>query len=418
MLKRFLLILVVATLLQGGTAMGSKPKKLPAIYNGSMMPYDFSKCDEQTAWPDSLMPVYVGYVARHGARYLSSPRKIERIKKALEKGESKNKLTAKGKSLLKAIREVVAATDGKWGLLSATGIEEEVRLGSEMALMLPELFHTGRMNSISTEIPRVIMTMDQFLHALEIPHQQLELHTSSGLQNARLLSCFAADSAYAEYRSKGEWNAAYDEYVKRHVSDAPARRLFVAGYLDNRKELRKLVMSMYGLFQANDATGNLIDTYQFMNDEEYEQCWLAMNVHHYLQNSITPWSNLAAKATLPLLEQIVADADTALEDGEVVADGYFGHAETLLPLFSLMGLPGCYTMTENLEDLIDNWQVQEITPLGANLAVILLRGESGKMYVSLRLNGRNIAPYADGAEIVEWQQLKNYWSERVATLCR
>ena len=56
-----------------------KPDTLPAYLDGSMMPYDFSACDPVPQWPDSLRPVFVAYVARHGARYLSGPKKVDEL---------------------------------------------------------------------------------------------------------------------------------------------------------------------------------------------------------------------------------------------------------------------------------------------------------------------------------------------------
>ena len=61
-----------------------------------------------------------------------------------------------------------------------------------------------------------------------------------------------------------------------------------------------------------------------------------------------------------------------------------------------MRLPGCYVMTDDFETLADRWQVQEITPLGANLAMILLKSPSGGIYASVRLNGCNVSASRQG----------------------
>lgn len=384
-------------------------KELPVKYCGAMTPYDFSRCDSTVAWPDSLKPVYLGYVARHGARYLTGPKKIELISTALHDAEAKGKLTAAGRRLLSVVREVSRNTDGRWGLLSPVGIAEEQRLGKDMAAMLPGLFRKGELAGLSTYVPRVIMTMYQFMHALEIPNKNLALSTFSGRACDSLLRGFSFDKEYARYRDNGAWKPIYDKFVLRHVSDAPARRLFAAGYETDRGRLCHLTMSMYGLFQGNAASGLPLPTTEFMSQEEFRGCWLASNMIHYLRNNITPVSGLAAKATAPLLRRIVDDADAALQGGDVRANGYFGHAETLLPLLSLMRMPGCYVMTEDYVNLPDRWQVQEITPLGANIAIVLLKGKSGEAYVSVRLNGRNMEPMPGKGTVVRWRELRDYW---------
>lgn len=384
---------------------------LPAIYCGSMMPYDFSECDRDVAWGDSLKPIYLSYIARHGARFLSSPKKIEKISKALEKAEAEGALTTEGENFLAMMREISSHTDGRWGLLSDVGIAEEQKLGADMAVMFPDLFRKGKIESKSTYVPRVIMTMYQFLHSLEIPNTRLQLITTSGRQNDTLLRCFVADTAYANYRDKGAWKPVYEKFLSKHVSPAPARRLFRYGKIFDQQELRHLTMSMYGMLQANQAAGLPAATSEFMTADEFRGCWLASNLLHYLRNNINPVSDLAAQATSPLLEQIIDDIDAASGgDSEVKAHGYFGHAETLLPLLSLMRLPGCYAMTEDYANLHEEWQIQDITPLGANLAIVLLRGSSGEVYASVRLNGKNVAPLSGKGDIVKWKELKDFWN--------
>lgn len=420
-----LTMLLLAVLLMPFGADARKPKvrikyaELPAKFSGSMMPYDFTRCDSTVAWADSLRPVYLAYVARHGSRYLSGEKKIEMISKALEEAEKKDKLSDEGLKFLTLVREVTAYSSGRWGLLSEVGEKEAARLGADMAKMLPRLFKGGAMNSESTYVPRVIMTMYQFMHSLEIPNKRLEMSAKSGHQFDTLLRCFVADTAYARYREDGAWVPLYEEFLKRHVSDAPARRLFVDGYEENRQYLRHLTMSMYGMLQANVASGLRASTTEFMTVQEFEGCWMASNMHHYLRNNINPVSNLAAQATTPLLQKIISEADAALaqkgaaDDETVRGNGYFGHAETLLPLLSLMRMPGCYAMTTDFEKLPETWRIQEITPLAANLAIVLLKGKSGVIYASVRHNGRNVSPLPGKGEIVKWEDLKNYWERMI-----
>ena len=49
--------------------------------DGTMMPYDFADCDSVVPWDDSYTPVFINYVARHGARYLSSEKKVSTLLK-------------------------------------------------------------------------------------------------------------------------------------------------------------------------------------------------------------------------------------------------------------------------------------------------------------------------------------------------
>ena len=73
MKKLFSLLLTLAFAAIGFAA--PRYYELPAILDGSMSLYDFSAV-EPSALPDSLVPVYIDYVARHGARFLTSENKV------------------------------------------------------------------------------------------------------------------------------------------------------------------------------------------------------------------------------------------------------------------------------------------------------------------------------------------------------
>lgn len=96
----------------------------------------------------------------------------------------------------------------------------------------------------------------------------------------------------------------------------------------------------------------------------------------------------------------------------VALQGWFGHAETLLPLFSLMRLPGCFALPLNWDNLADEWRLQEITPLGANLAILILRSVTGRHYAAVRLNGRTVAPIQGAPSLLPGNNLPTSGASR------
>ena len=114
---------------------------LPAQFDGSMMPYDFT-ATQQSVWPDSLRPVHVSYIARHGARYMTGPAKFTALEKTLKDAKSAGDITEDGLAFLAMIDTIRSVSDGKWGQLSPVGIGEEERLGKEMSEMFTGL-HDG-----------------------------------------------------------------------------------------------------------------------------------------------------------------------------------------------------------------------------------------------------------------------------------
>ncbi len=325
------------------SAAGRRP--LPAAFDGSMMPYDFAATDSMPVVPDSLRPVYIGYVARHGARYMTSPDKLRNLSKMLYDTALKSRLTPEGERFHLLIKKMEETGVGKWGMLSDVGVDEERRLGADMARIFPDLFRKGEVNAVSSYVPRVVMTMYQFLFSLESKKTGINMSTLSGKELNPLLRCFHTDSIYDAYRAHGDWEPVYEEYFRQFVSPEPARRLLGAIHENDREKLRKITMQIYDVLSSCRAAGIEPPTDEFMTEAEYRGCWLADNLEHYLRNSVSPLSTSCAKATAPLIRRIISDADTALTAPEGkgrIFNGYFGHAETLLPLLSTMGVEGCF----------------------------------------------------------------------------
>lgn len=385
---------------------------LPQELDGSMMTFDYSKCSMAPLVPDTLQPVYATYVARHGARYLSSIQKMKPIIDALEDGRQNRTLTQEGRDFLAYIEMIRQHNEGHWGDLSEIGRQEEEFLSNRLLeLFQPLGLNASKVKTISSYVPRCVMTMYFFNGGLVHHNDGLQVGTEEGHQYDSLVCCFMADSQFAAFRKNGDWKAVYDEFVDRTVPAEPARRLFTTTNLSNHK-LRKLSLDIYEVLKANRASGLEPPTTRWMSLEEYTACWRASNLQHYLRNTISPISTLAVNATVPLLKQIINDIDEAVssDNPERVLNGYFGHAETLLPLLSLMKIPGCFDLPLKYEDLENNWKIQEITPLGANLLIVISKGPSGRHYASIQLNGQPVQAITGETGPIEWRELKDYWN--------
>lgn len=420
-----LFLIFISLLISLPVLSGRKPTTLPANLAGSMMPYDFSYTESKPIWPDSLTPVYVAHVARHGARYISSAKKLEKLKESISKATAAGTLTKEGRRFSALLKSVEDATGSQWGRLSEVGCKEEVGLAEDLYALLPGLMKKARVNAISTYVPRVVMTMYQFNHELTALSSDVNITASEGKQYSYLLRCFTADSLYSSYRDNGDWQSVSEKLMDSIVSPEPARRILgmIPGFDDHK--YKKLTLEMYDVIQSLTAFGMPAPTDEFMSEGDYRACWEVDNLEHYLRNTDTPLSSLAGKASSPLLARIIADADASL-NGSLVdltikqadmnqaeaserydANFYFGHAETLMPLLSLMRVPGCYDDSGDFPTLSSRWKDYEIVPLGANLDIIFLQSLTQHTYVALRHNGRFVAPMS-GFMIVPWAEYKAY----------
>lgn len=310
------------------------------------------------------------------------------------------------------------------GALNATGIMEEKRLGREMASIAPSLLKEGRVIAVSSYVPRVVMTMYELCHQLACYSSGLEIHTSDGHLYDPLLRYFKTDKPYADYIDNGPWTFAYDNFYRENIPVAPAASL--SNEVLDESRLRKMTADMYGILQSLRAAGIDCDPSQWFTEKEYIKCWETDNLRHYYQRSASSFSDLPAKAAAPLLQGIVQRTDSCFESrkNDAIAEiggihatkdeqnpvkAYlcFGHAETVLPLFSLMRLPGCYEPLLNPAEVASVWKDWKISPLGANLLMVCLEDNAGKPYIALRLNGKWID--FNGKKLIEWHILRNEW---------
>ena len=85
----------------------------------------------------------------------------------------------------------------------------------------------------------------------------------------------------------------------------------------------------------------------------------------------------------------------------------FGHAETVIPLFALMRLPGCYVPDASAGEVAARWCDRDVSPLGANLMMVVLKARSGEDYAALRLNGKWIS--IGNKKLMPWPELRSLW---------
>lgn len=415
-MKRHLLLIVALTGLFITSYGAGRHTELPDTLDGSMTLYDFNAVDPPLI-PDSLTPVHIDYVARHGARFLTSEGKVESCEKLLKKASERGKLTRKGIDFLRLLSAVRSHTDGRWGLLSPIGIEEEWRLGREMAAMYPQVFRQpgASVKSVASYVPRVVETMDRFTTAIADTYEGIDTHASSGRSYDRLARFFVTDTLYNSWRHTGEWTEVYDRYMAAHVPTAPALRLVGDDSGLSDKELRKLTYDMYMVLQGMRAASLPAPDTRWMDEAEYRACWEATNLEKYFQYSISPLSDIPARGASPLLWHMLGNS-VALASGTLPGGltGVFGHAETLLPLFTLMGIEGAYRPDADYANLPAQWSDARLTPLGANLAIIYFRSSTGRLYAAMRLNGRNISPVGHSDRlIVALSTLQSYWLSRL-----
>lgn len=377
---------------------------------GSAMPYPVPA--ESVTLPDSLTAVFINHVGRHGARFPSSPKNVTALIRELAKADSAKALTPAGEELLTMAKFVSETSRNRWGALDSLGMAEQRGIASRMFRNYGMLFNDTRVNAISSYSPRCVMSMYEFTHQLDRLNNHIEITTSSGRQNSPLMRPFDLDPDFIEWVKSGDWKAAYEMQFETMMPMAPARKLFKGEYAKEmtNDDARKVSYHAFKLLQGLSAMGLPSKMERYFTREEANQAWSCTNLSHYLERTASTLSTLPAEIAAPLLTDLLTTAEAAVERKQQYAVMLrFGHAETLMPLLSLMHLDGCYYLTNYFDTVALHWKDFHVVPMASNLQMILVKSKSGKMFVRFDLNERPI-PLLPGSDIIytPWQQAREY----------
>lgn len=381
----------------------------PDECRGSLAPYGDAR--GIVAAPDTLRPIYISLVGRHGSRYPASGTFARKVESWLSKADSSRSLSKAGAQLLAVVREVLTLSQGRWGALDSLGFAEHRAIASRLQERCPALFADGRsVVMLSSYSPRATLSMYTEAEVLQqsAPGLRIELREDS-VSNA-LMRFFETDTAFTSYLKHGDWKQLYNDFYKRTCPTSPARRWINRGVKLTDEQARELSLNAYYVVAGLDAMGLESHWERYFTAAELSTLWQCFNYRQYLQRSASVAGNQPIEAARPLLQEIITDADAVLRgDRDIAATLRFGHGETLMPLLSLMALRECYYLTYYDDTVADHWRDCYISPMAANLQLTFYRAPSGRVYVRGDLNETPV-PLMRGSDslYVPWDLLRTY----------
>ncbi|MCM1067978.1 MAG: histidine-type phosphatase [Muribaculaceae bacterium] len=412
---RFRLILASACILCCATAQAADPTSTSYTMDqceGSLMPYPAPATP--AVYPDSLIPVFVNHVGRHGARYPSSAANSLALKRALEHADSLGTITALGRSMLALTNEVIALSNNRWGALDSLGMAEQAGIATRMFYNYTEVFSSeGVVKAISSYSPRAMMSMYSFTHQLDRLNNRTTFTTSTGRINSRLMRPFDLDKDYLDFRKYKVSQPAYDEFVAGACPLTAIARVLGQNYpFADDKARRELALAQYYVVAGLQAMGLPSQMSKYFDTAEANALWSCFNMRQYLQRTATTISSVPADIASDLVLDIIQTTDNFIsgEDSATKAVLRFGHAETIMPLVSLLRLPGCYYLTNYFDTVASHWRDFDVVPMASNVQFILFKSRrSGRFYVQVLLNEKPVQlRKGDDATIYPWGEVRRY----------
>ena len=375
---------------------------------GSLRPYPAPQ--QTVAYPDSLTPVFINHVGRHGSRYPASATHCTMMKLALEAADSLGTITPLGRTMLRYTDLAIERSRGQWGALDSLGMAEQRGIASRMYARYQSVFKGANIKAISSYSPRSIMSMNSFTHQLTRHDNRIELTATSGRSTSPLMRPFDVDPEYQQFSQEAAYKQPYDQYIAKAIPLEPLRRILGTDYPLSEKESESLALAQYYVIAGMSAMMIDCDASQFFSTDEYNRLWSCFSLRQYLQRTSTTISTIPADIASPLLLDIISTTDAAA-NGTIGEKAIlrFGHAETLMPLLSLMRLNGCCYKTNYFDTVAKHWKDFDVVPMSANLQIILFSTDNGKHYVRIDRNEQPIALLPnDNSIYIPWEKARDY----------
>ena len=380
---------------------------------GSLTPYP-SATRAEAVYPDSLTPVFVNHVGRHGARYPASSANNLTLKKALDRATEAGTITPLGRKLAELNDRIIALSTDRWGALDSLGMAEQAGIATRMFYNYTEAFAKGTtVSAISSYSPRAMMSMFSFTHQLDRLNNQMTISTVTGSVNNRLMRPFDVDKDYLQFRADKVWKPAYDEYFDAACPTAAIRRVLGEKFpFADIHEERNLAITEYYVLAGLEAMSLPNTMSDYLSRQEANALWSCFNLRQYLQRTATTVSAVPADIAADLVLDIIQTTDDFVSGQNTTTTAVlrFGHAETLMPLLSLLRIPGCYYLTNYFDTVAQHWCDFDVVPMAANIQFVLFRAKaSGRYYVEVRVNEHPVAlRKGDDSTIYPWGELRRY----------
>ena len=387
-------------------------------YAGTAMPYPIVK-DSFVFFQDSMVPFYVNHLGRHGARFPTSGKALNRVKEILELAQRENRLTSGGVTLLSTIQNLSETFDGQWGKLSVVGEEEQRGIARRMIERYPQLFSDSvKVQAIATYVPRCIHSMDAFLACMVEFNSSLHIQRNEGKQYNDILRFFDLNQSYVDYKENGDWRPIYETFVRRKISSASVmENFFLESGQETDKEAEEFVMALFSIAAILPDTGTPINLDGLFTIGEWDNYWQTQNLRQYMSKSSSPIGRMLPVAIAwPLLSEFIHSADEVIKGkSDTRANFRFAHAETVIPFVALMGIEGTDVKVVVPDSVSKYWKDYEIAPMAANVQWIFYHDKAQEIWVKFLLNEKEMTLPVSTSRFpyYRWETVCMYLKKRV-----
>ncbi len=370
-------------------------------------PYEFFDTPE-TPVPAGYKPFYISHYGRHGSRSNWGDdygRTVELYRKAHEAGA----LSDEGERALRQVEAIYSLHDGMNGRLTPRGALEHRQIAHRMHEKYKGMFRSGsrHVRAVSSTSPRCLVSMAAFTGELMSLEPKLDIGWDTGEQFMKYLSSADTDDIRQEaFKYIGEFAYSYTAdtvFFAQHVfTDASAGREATGCSI---AELLNETLGFAAISGAFDQDQTLLGLFNVEDLKHYSRI-LSLDLYLRQCNSVEfGHRRMAVPEVDALVEDFIDKADTAIRQGDCVADLRFGHDYHLLAFCARIGVKGIGERLTHEE--AENWPGWLFTPFAGNFQMVFYKNRAGDVMVKCFINERETSLLnLPGGPYYPWEEVK------------
>jgi multiple inositol-polyphosphate phosphatase/2,3-bisphosphoglycerate 3-phosphatase len=421
-------------LLLGAAAAAQGP-----LYLGTKTPYP-GPSGGYTSPPAGFQPVFINYVGRHGARFMTKAGPDVEALRLLEAAEGSQGLTEVGLRVRRMVRRLCEIEKGQYENITLLGAEEQQAIGQRMLSRYPAVFTGKGLDVVVTYKVRTQQSADAFLKAFAGYKGQRRFSKLADSLDV-VLRFYDLSPAYQRYKKSAGLKTVLDSLARdRRTGEAAAavcERVFTPGFRASLKPADELRFAgnLYDLYSVQFSlvreTRDSVDLGIAFGVPQLAWEDFVSGAQDFLEKG--PGRDplgIQVKVAAPLLVDFVKRMDEVVRRG-AATDGSTGmggsaamsgsdavlrftHAEAISPFATLLGISEASVPASDIYDYSKHWRVGDIIPLSANVQWIVY--SNGKEYlIKVLLNEREVKlPLGGGVgAFYRWEELREYCLERL-----
>ena len=399
---------------------------------------------KHTAPPKGFTPMFINYVGRHGARFMTKPGSD-----ILQQAEQQNALTETGKKVRQTAMQFADAEKNNYENITSPGAQEQKGIGARMFHEYKSVFDKKEIDVLMTTKVRTQQSAKAFLQGLpdsvkENIHQNILPDSSDAM--LRFYDMSPAYDAYVQSKMvKQHLDSLQDDKRMTEAAKQVCNKIFTSSFYQSLKD--KKITADYGAGKKKPVDAivflqALYDVYTvwFSANKEIQQacnCKPANNIQQAFTTNNLQWLDLVNNAedfykkgpaedtsgiqvtiAAPLLVNFINTTDSIV-NGTKYSDAVlrFTHAEAISPFTTLLGIPEANAESRSVYGYQHGWQASQIIPLSANIQWILYTN-SRHYLLKVLLNEKEVKlPVATSTfPYYNWQAVRQFYTDKLNKL--